>query len=80
MLIYSIEDDSEILCPLPLYFSRMLGFVLIHCDIAKKNLDFSFLLMIACNFVEVSVARCDLGIFGMHCDCILNELSLIGLL
>jgi hypothetical protein len=75
MLIYSIEDDSEILCPLPLCFLRMLGFVLILCNIADKLIDFSFLLMIAHNFVEVSVARCDLGIFGMCYDRTLNELS-----
>jgi hypothetical protein len=31
--------------------------------------------MITCNSVEVSVAICDLGIFGMCCDRTLNELS-----
>jgi len=53
----------------------MLSFVLIHSEITKKLIDFSFLLMIASNSVEVSVARDDLGIFGMCCDLPLNELS-----
>jgi hypothetical protein len=52
----------------------MLSFVLIQSGVTKKCIDFSFHLMIASNSV-VSVARDDLGIFGMGCDLTLNELS-----
>jgi len=53
----------------------MLSSVLIPSGITKQFIYFSFLLMIASNSVEVSVARDDLGIFEMCCDLTLNELS-----